>query len=83
MADSELKIFISYSWSNSLQRDYLVSRLRDAGYEPFVDEGEIDFGAELNKTLVYQLATSDVLVAILTKESLNSKAVHQFVEATE
>jgi TIR domain len=70
-----IKVFISYSWKNLVTRKYLASELEDAGYEPLWDEKNIPLGDHIGKGIVNMLEQSDVVVALLTPESVESRFV--------
>jgi hypothetical protein len=72
-----IKVFISYSWQNMLTRDKLVSKLKDAQHSPQWDQNNISVGDHLHYGILRMLEESDVVVACLTRESVDSTAVHE------
>lgn len=74
---NDIRLFISYSWSNKLQRKLLVDKLRAAGYATLCDEQFIGMGEELSKSILEAMDSAHGLVALLTKEALKSIAVRE------
>jgi hypothetical protein len=70
-----LKVFISYSWRNLVTRKYLVGELEKANYEPLWDEKNILLGDHIGKGIVDMLEQADVVVVLLTPESVESRFV--------
>jgi TIR domain len=72
-----IKVFISYSWKNTGLREILMHKLREASYSPQWDQNNIPLGDHINNGIIRMLEESDVVVACLTKESIDSRAVFE------
>lgn len=70
-----LKVFISYSWKDLKTRNYLVNELKRADYEVLWDEKNIPVGDHIGLGIVKMLEQADVVVALLTPESIKSHFV--------
>jgi TIR domain len=70
-----IKVFISYSWKNLIARKYLAIELRKANYEPMWDENNIHLGEHIGEGIINMLEQSDVVVILLTADSIESKFV--------
>jgi hypothetical protein len=70
-----IKVFISYSWKNIVTRKYLASKLLEANYEPLWDEKDIPLGDHIGEGIINMLEQSDVIVVLLTKDSVESPFV--------
>jgi TIR domain len=69
------KVFISYSWKNLVTRKYLAGELEKANYELLWDEKNIPLGDHIGKGIVNMIEQSDVVVVLLTPESVESRFV--------
>jgi hypothetical protein len=58
-----------------ISRDKLVSRLKSSGFSPIWDQNNIPLGDHLHHGILKLIEDSDVVVALLTQESVESKAV--------
>jgi predicted RNase H-related nuclease YkuK (DUF458 family) len=65
------KVFISHgSGDNFIVQDSLVPRLEQSGAEVFIDDGNIDFGADFRERIVSELHRSQELLVFLTVTSM-------------
>jgi hypothetical protein len=76
--DRPLRAFASYSWAATDDltsvRD-VVAELRMRGFATFRDRDSLGSGAQIEATVLRQLATSDVVVPYLTPHALDSDPV--------
>ena len=70
-----MKVFISYSWQNMLTRDKLISSLRNHNLDPIWDQNNLSPGDHLHHGILKMIEDADIVVACLTQQSTESKAV--------
>src|SRR5690349_7209003 len=71
-----IKVFISYSWSNSAERCALASEISKVkGATVLIDKDFIGPGDPIHKTISKMLDAADAVVVLLTSEGLGSPEV--------
>lgn len=70
-----MKVFISYSWQNMLIRDRLISSLMNHNFDPIWDQKCLSPGDHLHHGILKMIEDADIVVACLTQQSSDSKAV--------
>jgi hypothetical protein len=68
------RVFISYSRADSRLASYIVRALEDRGHDPWIDVEEITSGSWA-ASIVEAIRQSDVVVVLLTSNSVQSKEV--------
>ena len=71
-----VSIFISYSHKDRVVAEILAKKLRDIGYETWIDFEGITGGNKWKKSIDDALKRSSALVVLLTPESIISEWVH-------
>lgn len=73
-AEAKLKLFISYSRSDTATADLIVTALEEHGFEVFIDRRDIIGGEEWLNELRLAIAASDTVVWLVSHSSIVSSA---------
>jgi hypothetical protein len=77
------KIFISYSRSDANTVSTIIDRLNTAGHEVWVDRIGIRGGEKWRQQIVHAIEESDVIVLVLSKNSIASDNVRKEIDLAE
>ena len=71
------KVFLSYSWKNSAERERLVKALKRLKNSNLVHDQDMPTRQRVYNWIRSAIRTSDAIIAIITKESVKSKWISQ------
>lgn len=72
-----MKIFVSYSHQDRPRVNVIVDRLQRAGHEVWIDSIKIKLGDNIAERINEGIATAEVVLVIVSKNSMSSKWVQQ------
>lgn len=72
-----MKIFVSYSHPDRPRVNIIVDRLQRAGHEVWIDSIKIKLGDNIAERINEGIATAEVVVVVVSKNSMSSKWVQQ------
>jgi hypothetical protein len=70
MADAQRLVFVSHSGMDTWVAKQIAREISDCGAVPFLDEAEIDVGADFEEEILAFLEKADELVVFLTPRAL-------------
>ena len=77
------QIFISYARADSRVVDQLVKQIEKAGHQVWIDRGGIQAGEQWRASIVEAIEAADVVVVILSNESVKSDNLRKDVDLSE
>lgn len=72
-----MKIFVSYSHQDRPRVNVIVDRLQRAGHEVWIDSIKIKLGDNIAERINEGIATAEVVIVVVSKNSMSSKWVQQ------
>jgi hypothetical protein len=73
-------IFISYARADSGIVDQIVKKIESSGYQVWIDRGGIQPGAQWKKSIVEAIESADIVLVILSVNSVNSDNVRREID---